>query len=66
MKMLRGPAVSIVSIAAALGYSSQTAFAAAYSKPSGESPSGRPRRKRWQQSRCNHGNRSGAAADPIR
>jgi AraC family transcriptional regulator len=38
MKMLRDTDDSIVSIAAALGYSSQTAFAAAFRKLTGESP----------------------------
>jgi transcriptional regulator GlxA family with amidase domain len=38
MKMLRDTDYSIVSIAAALGYSSQTAFAAAFRKLTGESP----------------------------
>lgn len=39
MDMLRDSGTSVVSIAAALGYSSQTAFAAAFRKMSGESPS---------------------------
>ncbi|GLR83426.1 helix-turn-helix domain-containing protein [Bradyrhizobium iriomotense] len=39
MNMLRDPDESIVSIAAALGYSTQTAFAAAFRKLTGESPS---------------------------
>jgi AraC family transcriptional regulator len=39
MNMLRDSNVSIVSVAAELGYSSQTAFAAAFRKLTGESPS---------------------------
>ena len=39
MNMLRDTNDSIVSIAAALGYSSQAAFAAAFKKLTGESPS---------------------------
>ncbi|WGD53103.1 AraC family transcriptional regulator [Bradyrhizobium sp. CB1650] len=39
MKMLRDTETSIVSVAAELGYSSQTAFAAAFRKLTGESPS---------------------------
>lgn len=39
MNMLRDPTMSIVSIAAALGYASQTAFAAAFKKLTGETPS---------------------------
>lgn len=39
MNMLREPDESVVSIAAALGYSSQTAFAAAFRKLTGEAPS---------------------------
>jgi AraC family transcriptional regulator len=39
MKLLRDTDDSIVSIAAALGYSSQTAFAAAFRKLTGETPS---------------------------
>jgi len=39
MRMLRDTDDSIVSIAAALGYSSQTAFAAAFRKLTGETPS---------------------------
>jgi AraC family transcriptional regulator len=39
MKMLRDTDESMVSIAAALGYSSQSAFAAAFRKLTGESPS---------------------------
>ena len=46
MKMLRDTDDSIVSIAAALGYSSQTAFAAAFRKLTGESPSDWRRRMR--------------------
>jgi AraC family transcriptional regulator len=39
MNMLRDTDTSIVSVAAALGYSSQTAFAAAFRKLTGETPS---------------------------
>ncbi|MBB4361008.1 AraC family transcriptional regulator [Bradyrhizobium sp. CIR18] len=46
MKMLRDSDDSIVSIAAALGYSSQTAFAVAFKKLTGESPSDWRRHKR--------------------
>jgi AraC family transcriptional regulator len=46
MNMLRDTDESIVSIAAALGYSSQTAFAAAFRKLTGESPSDWRRRMR--------------------
>ncbi|UPJ54631.1 helix-turn-helix transcriptional regulator [Bradyrhizobium sp. 200] len=46
MKMLRDTDVSVVSIAAALGYSSQTAFAAAFRKLTGETPSDWRRRMR--------------------
>ena len=46
MKMLRGTDDSVVSIAAALGYSSQTAFAAAFRKLTGETPSDWRRRIR--------------------
>ena len=46
MKMLRDTDDSIVSIAAALGYSSQTAFAAAFRKLTSESPSDWRRRMR--------------------
>ena len=45
MNMLREGDESIASIAAALGYSSQTAFAAAFRKLTGESPSDWRRRK---------------------
>ena len=38
MTMLRDTDESIVQIAAALGYSSQTAFAAAFRKMTGETP----------------------------
>jgi AraC family transcriptional regulator len=44
--MLRGTDESVVSIAAALGYSSQTAFAAAFRKLTGETPSEWRRRAR--------------------
>ncbi len=46
MNMLRDTDDSIVSIAAALGYSSQTAFAAAFRKLTGETPTGWRRRTR--------------------
>ncbi|MFB9268062.1 helix-turn-helix transcriptional regulator [Bradyrhizobium erythrophlei] len=46
MKMLRDTDDSVVSIAAALGYSSQTAFAAAFRKLTGEPPSDWRRRRR--------------------
>lgn len=46
MKMLRVSDDSIVSIAVALGYSSQMAFAAAFRKLTGESPSDWRRHKR--------------------
>ncbi|MBR1121154.1 helix-turn-helix transcriptional regulator [Bradyrhizobium lablabi] len=46
MEMLRNPDESIVSVAAALGYSSQTAFAAAFKKLTGETPSDWRRRIR--------------------
>jgi AraC family transcriptional regulator len=44
--MLRDTDVSVVSVAAALGYSSQTAFAAAFRKLTGETPSNWRRRLR--------------------
>jgi AraC family transcriptional regulator len=46
MSMLRDTDDSIVSVAAALGYSSQTAFAAAFRKLTGETPSDWRRRMR--------------------
>ena len=46
MNMLRDADASIVSVAAALGYSSQTAFAAAFRKMTGETPSEWRRRMR--------------------
>jgi AraC family transcriptional regulator len=46
MSMLRDTDESIVSIAAALGYSSQTAFAAAFRKMTGETPRDWRRRMR--------------------
>lgn len=46
MNMLRDADASVVSIAAALGYSSQTAFAAAFRKLTGETPSDWRRRLR--------------------
>lgn len=39
MEMLRDPSLSVVSVAAALGYGSQTAFAAAFKKMTGQTPS---------------------------
>lgn len=38
MQMLRDPSISIASVAAELGYASQTAFAAAFKRLTGESP----------------------------
>ena len=49
MNMLRDTDDSIVSVAAELGYASQTAFAAAFRKLTGEAPSDWRRRTRWQQ-----------------
>jgi hypothetical protein len=46
MNMLRDHDASVVSVAAALGYSSQTAFAAAFRKLTGETPSDWRRRMR--------------------
>jgi AraC family transcriptional regulator len=46
MNMLRDTDASVVSVAAALGYSTQTAFAAAFRKLTGETPSDWRRRKR--------------------
>ena len=46
MNMLRDTDVSVVSVAAALGYSSQTAFAAAFRKLTDETPSDWRRRTR--------------------
>jgi AraC family transcriptional regulator len=46
MKMLRDADSSVVSVAAALGYSSQTAFAAAFRRLTGETPSDWRRRFR--------------------
>lgn len=46
MQMLRGTDDSIISIAAALGYASQTAFAAAFRKLTGETPGDWRRRMR--------------------
>ena len=46
MNMLRESDVSVVSVAAALGYASQTAFAAAFKKLTGETPSDWRRRVR--------------------
>jgi AraC family transcriptional regulator len=46
MNMLRDTDASIVSVAAALGYASQTAFAAAFRRLTGETPSNWRRRRR--------------------
>jgi len=46
MNMLRDTDASVVSVAAALGYSSQTAFAAAFRKLTGETPTDWRRRVR--------------------
>ena len=46
MTMLRDPDVSVVSVAAELGYGSQTAFAAAFRRLTGEAPSDWRRRAR--------------------
>ena len=46
MNMLRDTDASVVSVAAALGYASQTAFAAAFRKLTGETPSDWRRRVR--------------------
>jgi AraC family transcriptional regulator len=46
MNMLRDTDTSVVSVAAALGYASQTAFAAAFRKATGETPSDWRRRMR--------------------
>jgi AraC family transcriptional regulator len=46
MNMLRDTDASVASVAAALGYSSQTAFAAAFRKLTGETPSDWRRRIR--------------------
>jgi AraC family transcriptional regulator len=46
MNMLRDTDTSVVSVAAALGYASQTAFAAAFRKLTGETPSDWRRRRR--------------------
>ncbi len=63
--MLRDTDTSVVSIAMALGYGSQTAFAAAFRKLTGEAPTDWRRRVRQQQLRFTHRNRSGAAAQPV-
>jgi AraC family transcriptional regulator len=65
MTMLRDTDTSVVSIAMALGYGSQTAFAAAFRKLTGEAPSDWRRRVRSQQSRFIDRNRTGAAASPA-
>jgi len=46
MNMLRNTDASIVSVAAELGYASQTAFAAAFRRLTGETPS--DWRRRWR------------------
>jgi AraC family transcriptional regulator len=65
MNMLRDTDASIVSVAAELGYASQTAFAAAFRRLTDETPSDWRRRTRLQQSLCGYSNRSGAVADLI-
>ncbi|WP_426421126.1 helix-turn-helix domain-containing protein [Bradyrhizobium genosp. A] len=65
MKMLHDTDASIVSVAAALGYSSQSAFALAFRKLTSETPSDWRRRVRCQQQLCKHGNRSGAVAGSV-
>jgi AraC family transcriptional regulator len=65
MKMLRDTDASVVSVAAALGYSSQSAFALAFRKLTSETPSDWRRRVRFQQQLCKHGNRSGAVAGSV-
>ena len=49
MNMLRNTDASIVSVAVELGYASHTAFAAAFRKLTGETPSDWRRRASWQQ-----------------
>lgn len=49
MSMLRNTDASIVSVAVELGYASHTAFAAAFRKLTGETPSDWRRRASWQQ-----------------
>jgi AraC family transcriptional regulator len=49
MNMLRDTEASIALVAADLGYASQTAFAAAFRRLTGETPSDWRRRVRWQQ-----------------
>ena len=44
--MLRDPDVSVVTVAAALGYASQTAFAAAFKRLTGDTPTDWRRRMR--------------------
>ena len=46
MQMLRDPDVSVVTVAAALGYASQTAFAAAFKRLTGDTPTDWRRRMR--------------------
>jgi AraC family transcriptional regulator len=46
MNMLRDTDASVVSVAAALGYASQTAFAAAFMRLTGETPTNCRRRER--------------------
>jgi AraC family transcriptional regulator len=46
MNMLRDTDASVMSVAAALGYASQTAFAAGFRKLTGETPSEWRRRAR--------------------
>jgi len=66
MTMLRDTDEAVVSVAMALGYTSQTAFAAAFRRLTGETPSDWRRRSQVPQSRCKDVNRSGAAANAVR
>jgi AraC family transcriptional regulator len=66
MNLLRDTKASVVSVAAELGYASQTAFAAAFRKLTGETPSDWRRRTQLQQQLCNEGNRAGAVDGQIR
>jgi AraC family transcriptional regulator len=66
MNMLRDTDASIALVAAELGYASQTAFAAAFRRLTGETPSDWRRRTWQQQSLCRYSNHSGAVAAPVR
>jgi AraC family transcriptional regulator len=66
MNRLRDTDASIVSVASELGYASQTAFAAAFRRLTGETPSDWRSRTQYQQSLCRESNRSGAVAAQIR